>query len=110
MSEYIVRMDRAIKALGNNMPEHIAAELTSAWNDVKQNLISKDNPEDKPFLSALATKVKAMRDRQTMFFKHHSNVDLNESKRLEKEVDEYLAFLSKHINGSGPTRTQSSMF
>lgn len=55
-------------------------------------------------------KVAAMRDAQKRFFKSHSSLDLQESKRLEKEIDNEIARVAAIENNKPAGPTQLTLF
>lgn len=55
-------------------------------------------------------KVAAMRDAQKRFFKSHSSFDLQESKRLEKEIDNEIARVADIQNNKPAGPTQLTLF
>lgn len=55
-------------------------------------------------------KVAAMRDAQKRFFKSRSRFDLDESKRLEREIDNEIARVSAFENNKPAGPTQLTLF
>lgn len=55
-------------------------------------------------------KVAAMRDAQKRFFKSHSSFDLQESKRLEREIDNEIARVVAIQNNKPAGPTQLTLF
>ena len=55
-------------------------------------------------------KVAAMRDAQKRFFKSHSSFDLQESKRLEREIDNEIARVAAIQNNKPAGPTQLTLF